>query len=345
MIACGQLFAKLKAMQWTAGIPEDGWNDKLFGANGHFLQSTHWAAFQEALGRQVFYAAAEGWQALAIVEESRAARRLYCPYGPVAKNSRALGEALEALRTLAAQHRAVFVRVEPQTGAQTAEPQQLRKLGLRPALKDIQPKVTWVQDLTKTPEQLLAEFTATKRNLYNNYHTKGLAMRQSRRPEDVPAFVKLMQGMATHNGITVHSEHYYRTMAAVLLPRGAAALYLTEHEGNIVAAALAFDTPVTRYYAYAAADAALRKLSPATPLLAQMLLDAQVAGQKEFDFMGVAPPDAPKNHSWAGLSQFKQDFGGKYKHYAGTWELPVKPLQYAAYRAAYTLGKAVKAGR
>jgi lipid II:glycine glycyltransferase (peptidoglycan interpeptide bridge formation enzyme) len=323
-------------MQWTEGTPDQDWDNTLALAGGHFLQTSHWAAFQQALGKRVFYAYGSAWQCLAILEPSRAGTRLYCPYGPLAKSAKSLAEALQALRQLAKQTGAVFVRVEP---IAKISPAQLREYGLKAALKDIQPRLTWVQDLTKSHDQLLADMTATNRNLWRNHTNKGLNLRTSTTYTDMKYFIAMMAEVAGRNGIVQHPDTYYRTMAKVLMQRGAGKLYFAEHNGKPVASAFCFDSPTTRYYAHAAAHYEARKLHPGTALLAEMILDAQVEGKQHFDFVGVAPPDAPGTHKWAGLTKFKQSFGGDYKAYLGDWELPVKPLHYGAYRVVYLLKK------
>jgi lipid II:glycine glycyltransferase (peptidoglycan interpeptide bridge formation enzyme) len=319
-------------MQWTEGIPSREWDDALFEADGHFLQSSHWAAFNSQLGRRVFYAYGPSWQCLAILETARTGTRLYCPYGPLAKNTKGLASALEALRQLAKEQKAVFVRLEPNV---KTSPAQLRELGLKPAFKDIQPRLTWVQNLRSSEDELLADMTATNRNLYRNHQTKGLLLRASTDPKEIKIFIKMMAEVAMRNQIIQHPDKYYQTMAEVLMPRGAAKLYVAEHEGKPVASALCLDSPVTRYYTHAAALFAARKLHPGTPLLVTMILAAKAGGQTEFDFVGVAPADAPPGHRWAGLTKFKQSFGGDYKAYAGTWELPVSAIRYGLYRGLY----------
>jgi len=324
-------------MQWHTSTPDTTWDDSLFSNGGHFLQSSHWAAFNNALGKQVFYARGEGWQALAILETARTGTRLYCPYGPLATDETALIAAFSALTKLARQHKALFVRIEPLV---TKQKVALSDFKLKHALKDIQPPQTWVLDLHHTEEQIMGGFTPTNRNLYRTAANKGLTFRASHEPEDMRIFLQMIHDVAKHTGITQHPDTYYLTMAGVLLPRKAATLYIAEHEGAPVAAAFTFDAPHTRYYSHAGSLLSARKLHPGAPLLATMIFDAKKQGKSQFDFVGVAPVGV-ENHPWEGFTKFKRSFGGEYKFYSGTWELPTHPL-YRLYRGVYQAHKKLK---
>ncbi len=274
---------------------------------------------------------------MAIVEGARTGRRIYCPYGPLAQNETAFIEALKALHHLARQQKALFVRCEPILPKQHLS---LSEFGLKPALKNIQPAQNWLQDLTKTDEALMGDFTSTNRNLYRTAGNKGLTFRASDDPKDVSIFIKMIRDVAANKGITPHDDHYYQTMAKVLLPRSAAKIYVAEHDAKPVAAAIVFDSPVTRHYAHAGNLVSARKLHPGSPLLATMMFDAKKQGQKRFDFDGVAPL-GQDNHPWSGFTQFKKSFGGEYHAYLGTWELPAHPL-YRLYRGVYQAHKKLR---
>lgn len=317
---------------WQSGIPPTTWDKHLFTTNGHFTQSSHWAAAQQALGKKVFYTQGDDWQALAIVEPGQLGTRLYCPYGPHSTSLAGLDKALMALKHLAKQEGASYIRVEPNC---KATPKQLASRGLKSAPKDTQPRYTWIKNLTQSPDDLLAEMTSTNRNLYNTASKKGLTFKESRAIGDLPIFLDMIHEVARHTGMKPFSDAYYQAVAGALLPRNAAKIYIALHQDKPVASALVYDSPTTRYYAHAASYHEARKLHPGTPLLTTMIFDAKNNGQKEFDFFGIAPPDQP-NHAWAGFTRFKQSFGGKLKTFNGTWELPVRPLHYVAYRLAHT---------
>ncbi len=313
---------------WSAELPGGWWDERLFARGGHFLQSSHWGAFQQALERPVFFGSGDGWQCLAILERSSRATRLYCPYGPVADNRDAYRTAIDAATEVAREHGALFVRVEPWAPLQPAD---LEALGHDPAFRPVQPSLTWVQDLTKPRDALFGEFSANNRNRFRSAPGKGLRIETSHDPADVPILLRMIHDVAAHTGITPHHDEYYRHQATVLLRRGAGTLYVARHRGEPVAAALAFDSPDTRYYAHSGSLLSARPLHPGGPMLATMILDAQERGQRVFDFVGAAPADRP-DHPWAGFTRFKQSFGGRYRAYLGTWERGCSPL-YRAYRA------------
>lgn len=317
--------------QWQQGIPDQAWDKQLFAQDGHFTQSSHWAAVQKALGHRVYFAQGAGWQCLAVVEKGQLGSRLYCPYGPTVKSSAALDLCLSSLKQLAKQLGVAYIRVEPQ-GKLT--PVQLKARGFKPAPKDTQPKFTWVKDLGKPDEQLLSEMTSTNRNLHNTAAKKGISLKESRSIGDLNIFLDMIHEVAKLTGIKPHSDKEFEAIASTLIPRGAAKLYFAIHQNKPLASALVYDSPNTRYYAHAANYHAARKLHPGSPLLTRMILDAKQNGQKQFDFFGIAPPDQP-GHRWAGFSRFKQSFGGHQKEFLGTWELPVRPMRYAAYRLAH----------
>ncbi|MEV4281387.1 lipid II:glycine glycyltransferase FemX [Actinoplanes xinjiangensis] len=302
---------------WHQQTDDFLWDERVFKRDGHFLQSSHWAAFQRANGREVRFGEGGDWQCMTVVERAGDACRLYCPYGPVADDRAGLAAATEALRDLGCEVGADFIRAEPWVPVGR---EVLAGHGYEPARRSMQPDLTWVQDLAgRTREQVIGEFSANNRNRFRNAHKKNLTVTAGRDPADVEILLGMLHDVADNTGIRQHADDYYRRQAATLLSRDAATLYVVRHEGDPVGAALVYDSPTTRYYAHSGTLAAARSLHPGTVLLATMILDARDGGQDLFDFVGAAPAGDP-DHPWAGFTRFKQSFGGRYRQYLGTWE-------------------------
>ncbi len=295
------------------------------------LQSEPWARFQRSLGKEVFERSGDGWAFLAIMEKTPLGRFLYVPYGPAAADHAGLVRALAALRSLAAEQHAHYVRIEPVGTDLGQRPQAaLQSLGLVKAPVDVQPKLTWMLDLKQPEEELLAGMRSTSRNLYRNIHKKGVSFDVSSDPEDIGILLEFLHDVSERADFKAQSDDYLRHAARNLVPAGAAKIFTARLDGKPIAAALSYDTESTRVYAHAAADDAHRKLNAGIPLVVTMMMDARAAGIERFDMWGVSPEDEP-DHQWAGFSRFKRSFGGYEVSYPGSWDLPVNQLMYRAY--------------
>ena len=96
---------------------------------------------------------------------------------------------------------------------------------------------------------------------------------------------------AERKGFNRQHDDYLRTAAEVLMPQGAAVLYIARLEGEPIGASLVYDSDDTRTYAHASMDVEHRKLSAGIPLVVRMILDAKEKGLSTFDLFGTAPDD------------------------------------------------------
>ncbi len=300
---------------------------------GHFLQSTPWQRVQAALGHDIIWARDEHWMWSGAIRAGHFPRYAYLPHGPTAVSAEAMASALTDAVSAGRQRSLDFIRAEP--GGEPALPALIAS-GAHPS-RSIQPRWTWVLDLTPDLATLRRGLSAGHRGAINAAPRRGLTIRVSADPDDIEIFIRLQERTAAAGGFRGQAQPYHRALAQTLLPVHAAALYIAEGGGEPVAAALCFDFAGTRYYAHAVSDPERgRKLQAAAPLVWQMVLDAREQGATRFDFWGITlggePGGAP--HSWDGFSQFKRSFGGHAVERAGTWDLSVRSVRYHVYRAA-----------
>lgn len=301
----------------------------------NILQSEPWAQFQRALGHTVLQVSGDGWSWQATVEGGRAGRYLYAPYGPLAETVGAFEAALESLREAAAESGCWFVRIEPafaaiQDGLETPRA-AMRRRGLRPSPRHLQPAHTQLIDLRRDEDAILQDMKSTNRNLHRNIHKKGVSFTAHTEPETVSILLRFLQQTAERRGFNRQRDDYLRTAAEVLMPRAAAVLYVARLEGEPIGASLVYDSDDTRTYAHASMDVEHRRLSAGIPMVVRMILDAREKGLSTFDLFGTAPQDAGPEHEWHGFTKFKTAFGGTPVEYPGTWDLPVSALGYTAY--------------
>lgn len=299
----------------------------------HYLQSDAWRAFQTSLKRKTLEKTTADWYALAIVEQGKLGRRLYCPYGPTLRKKESLKEALDWLRKEAKARNLDFVRIEPlvENGV-PLEPRYLQSLELRPSQKDVQPKYTIQVNLQKTADEVIAAMSQTTRNLYRNIHKKGVSFSTSDNPKDMHELIKMLKVVAKRTGMTPHSDYYLQTEAETLMKLGSAKLFIASQDDKPIAMALVYCDKSGWYYSHAASYETARKLHIMQPLVAYIIMSAHAAGAPLFDLYGITPPDAPHDHPLVPITKFKRSFGGDEIHYSGTWELPIRPVRYRLYR-------------
>lgn len=303
-------------------------------------QSKAWQNLQTDLKEESFLESEPDFHYLAIKKSTPVGNYLYLPYGPVAETKAGLKNALESLESLAKKKSAIFIRIEPMT-PEIAEflPQNAKKV------KDLNPKETWVLDLTGNDDALKSKLPSRLLRYYKNMAKNGLTIEKTADPEKIKHLLNLQKSLAKEKGINTFSETYLKTE----LTQPFATLYLLKHNPEnlsktqeaqeILAAGLVFDDETTRYNLQGAQSELGKKLHATGILTIQLILDAKEKGLKTFDFWGIAPDNAPKDHPWAGFTNFKKTFAGHEVRYAGTYDLIENPLKYRLYNLLRKLNR------
>lgn len=298
--------------------------------NTPITQSREWQKLQNDLGEKSFFKESENSQFLAIKKSTPLGCYLYIPYGPVAKDKNGLKSALEELKNLADKEKAFFIRIEPQnlTAFNQISLKNLKKS------HDLNPKETWVLDLKGPDEEYKKKLPSRLLRYYKNREKQGIKIETSKNPDDIKYLLGLQKALAKEKNINTFSENYLRTE----LKQPFATLYLVKYQnfelnrGEVIAAGLVFDHDKTRYNLQGAQSDQGRKLHATGILTIQLIEDAKNNALEYFDFWGIAPEGAPKDHPWAGFTNFKKTFEGHEVDYAGTYDLVLNPLKYKLYQ-------------
>ncbi|MBR3056176.1 peptidoglycan bridge formation glycyltransferase FemA/FemB family protein [Candidatus Saccharibacteria bacterium] len=296
-------------------------------------QSEEWRKLQDNLGETNFFKTGNGYQFLAILKKTPVGNYLYCPYGPAAKDQKSFQEAIEALQSLGREQSAIFIRVEP---FRASEAEYLPHTAIKS--KDLNPKETWLLDLTGTDDDLRSKLPSRLLRYYKSASKKGITIETSHDPADIHYLLDLQKALAKEKGISTFSEHYLQTE----LKQPFATLYLIKYDKEVVAAGLVFDDKTTRYNLQGAQSDEGRKLHATGILTIQLILDAKSAGKQIFDFWGIAPEGSPSAHPWAGFTNFKKTFAGYQYDHAGTYDLILKPAKYKLYKTTRRLHRLLR---
>ncbi len=151
-------------------------------------------------------------------------------------------------------------------------------------------------------------------------------------PGEVAAFHRIYLETAERDRFTPRPLDYFTRMYAALAAEDPERirLYLAEHDGDLVAAALWIRVGGHAWYSYGASTSAKRELQGSTAMQWRMLRDSLAAGATVYDLRGITSTlDADDPH--LGLLRFKLGTGGEAVRLAGEWDLPLHRLLYAAF--------------
>ncbi len=331
--------------------------------SGQFLQSWNWGEFVKSLSDdrrgvalcppidRIAWMSDED-EVVAIAQVQRKKIPFFGTYAYIPRGPISLGSSVDISDVT---HNDLFIRVEPIDGypspfAKASSDTQAAPLRIIKT-KSIQPQHTLITDLAVTTDQLLVNMHKKTRYNIRLAEKKGVVIEiGSASIDDVwPVF----EMTASRDTFRLHGKEYYRDMLNTLSRRdhpqpllvkdGGLRVFLAiaKHEGDILAANIMIDFGKTRTYLHGASSNTKRNFMAPYLLHWELMKDAKSRGITFYDWWGVAPIDAPANHSWAGISRFKRGFGGEEVSYPQTIDVVQKFWRYLFYRVA----RKIKRGR
>lgn len=291
---------------------------------GAFLQSWEWGEFQRALGFKVerVYEVIKDKIILAQALEFPLPLRSsywHIPKGP-------LGDATPkvALDTMIKKlPKGAFLKVEPVTRPKVGS-----------LAKDRQPSVTTIVDLTQSEAKLAENMKAKTRYNIRLAEKKGVTARIVGL-EHFEDLVRLMQQTAERDKFSLHEVERYKKMLEILQGSSCKAfMAMAFFEERPLAANIMIDAFGMRTYLHGASSNLYRNVMAPYALHDFLIRDAKARGLKAYDFWGIAPPEAGDDHPWAGISRFKNGFGGQVVRMPGTIDIAKNKLMYSLYKLA-----------
>ncbi len=256
----------------------------------------------------------------------------YIPRGPV------IGKDMDELLTEIAEYartslRAMVVTIEPhlEQTDRTTFPK-----GWRRSSNHILLSHTLLLDLTKTEEELLADIPRKRRYDIRKSTENVHEIREATTPSDIDKCLQLYHHTAERAGFKLHSDQYYRDIAAKLGP-ASRLIAVWNETGEPIAMTWLAVTPAVAFELYGGIDEEGTKLRANFALKWHCITEMKREGVREYDFNGLLND---------GISTFKRNFASHENELVGTWDYPLSSLYYLWEKAlplakwgARTLGK------
>ncbi len=309
------------------------WN----AAVSHPLQSWEWGQFRTAMGVSVerivneHDGAIRCWQMTFHAIPATGFTVGYFPKGPTPTR-----DMISAVREAGNRHKAVSVQLEPQTPAGDAF--RPATLGLLPSTHPLFTKYTFLLDLTRTEDDMLAAMHQKTRYNIRIAKKHGVSVTEDNSDRAFAAYLSLNAETTGRQGFYAHNARYHETMWRIMKDAGIARMFTASYKNEILAAWILFGWKDTVYYPYGTSSRKYREVMAPTLMLWEIARQYKKEGYKTFDLWGALGPDASDKDPWYGFHRFKQGFGPALVEYVGSYDTVIRPVAYRL----YTLANAIR---
>jgi len=311
------------------------WDAFVEGApNGQYLQLSPWRDVKRPNGWGAFRVAADGGSGP--IGAQVLTRRLgplplsigYAPAGPPATafDAASLRAFTDELRAAARRHRLSHVTVDPTLGgAEVLE--ALRSAGWRKT-KTLQVDRSWVVDLHVPEDDLWQGMRSKWRQYVQKSRRSGFVVVDAG-ADGIDDLFRIVVETADRAGFVYRSRDTYRRVyEAYSAGDRARVLLCRAPDGEAVAALMLVRCGTKVVEPYGGMTAAGAEGRANYLLKWEAMRTSRERGATLYDMWGMAT---------AGITQFKQGFGGREIEYVGAWDLVVNPLARTAFKAAHAL--------
>lgn len=320
-------------MYSTVEVSRDEWEKLIAGyTEANFLQSWQYGDTQAALGHRITRRKiVQGDQTLgifsAIIKNAKRGRFLEIAGGPLLdwQNEDLVSGLTRLIFDVAREYNCVFARFRPQSLDDSDLSVMLRLHGARLSPMHVTADHTSVIDLALGSDKILENMRQQTRYEVRRSAKRDIEITTDVSPAAIEEFYKLQAETAKRQGFLPPSKKYLSSLMENFA--GHAVIYRASKNGHLLNLALVVEYGVEADYLEAASTADARREPGAYAIIWQAILDAKAKNLQRLNLWGIAPPEMP-NHRYAGVTTFKQGFGGDTVSYLAPHDVVVQPLRY-----------------
>lgn len=297
----------------------------------NFLQSWHWANFQQKIGKVVFAIGIfdkkkQIGSALLVKEEAKRGNYFTIAGGPLINwqelNISELAEIFSFFKQLAKDNNCSFVRFRPQALNTSFLQEKLAKLAIKKAPMHLTADLTLQLNLTPTEEELLKQMRKNTRYEIRKSQKLGIEVRTSQNPAQIKRFYQDQLFLAKKHNFIPFSYEFLFEQFKEFAANDKATLFDAYYQGKLLASAFIIFYNNEAVYHYGTSTQHNQRLPGSYACQWAAILEAKKRGCTKYNLWGIASADQ-LNHRFAGVSLFKRGFGGEEIAYLPAHDLPV----------------------
>lgn len=302
----------------------------------HPLQSWEWGEFKQLTGQEI--------ERIGIFDGHKLIKTIQVSFHTVPFFSKKVGyfpkgympdaDQLGALKQLAQQKDAVFIKLEPNiaqkvsaTSAHAAITSFLLKNNAVPG-RPLFTKFSFQLDLNQPEEILFKNLDSKTRYNVNLAHKKGVQIFENTTKEGMEQYIEILEETTKRQGFYAHSPKYFRDMWQALEHSGMIRIFTATYEDTVISSWIMFIFNGVLYYPYGASRAIHRDVMANNLLMWEMIRFGKNQGCHTFDMWGSLGPEPDQKHPWYGFHKFKKGYNGALVEFLGTFDYVANPPLY-----------------
>lgn len=295
-------------------------------SSNSFLQSYEYGLLHKSLGNEPYYLGIYNGDELLISIllihfKAKRGSYLFCPYGAFDETN--IGLILDWCKSAAAP-KVDFLRVSPLMDNSEQNKLLFEKNKFRKSpVHMMHPEYIWLLDISKSDDEILAQMRKNTRYYVNRAKKDGVTVVGGNTQELLDEFYEIHEETAKRQGFTPYSRSFLYAQLEQFAPIDAIKVFIGYHEGKAISGAVIMYYEGEASYHHGASLSEYSKIPASYLIQWEAILEAKKRGIASYNFWGVVENN-PK-HPWAGLSFFKQGFGGFGKEILHCMDLPLTP--------------------
>lgn len=313
------------------------WNNFLLTLQPNtFLQSWQWGQLQKQSGEEVRYLGffeqdKQIGAALVITVNAKRGRHLFCPHGPIFETEQATRQHLPVFvdycKKLARQDKAIAIRIAPLLVTSQDNTQVFSNLKFRPAPLHVHAERTWNLDITPGEDKLLYNMRKTTRHAIRKAQDLSVTTDIVTNSSIIDRFLPLYHTTQHRHHFVPFSKDFLAQQLNIFSRDQNTFAVFVSHQGRDIAAAILIHFGSTVFYHHGA-SLKQKNQPPASHLVQwEAIKEARRRSATRYNLWGIRPKNKP-SHPFAGITTFKQGFGGYALNYMHAQDLPLSPLYY-----------------
>jgi len=299
------------------------------------LQTEQWAKFKHSQGLEILKLGE-----LFIHKKSLPSGQNFL-YIPEASAHDINGGHIDQLKALSKKNNSIFLRLELVDHFGESAHKLLLSFGFRPGFEQVQPKWRQLINLEHTRGELLAQMKQKGRYNIKLAERKGVKIRHldgrgksaAKFSEMFQAFYSLYSQTNTREKLAGRTKQYFVDMIDNFSEEDYLEIYIASFENIPIAAALVSFYDGVASYLYGGSSVKHREVMAPYLMHWQIICDAKEREMKRYDLIGRAKP-GDENSAWAGITRFKEQFGGETIEILGSYDFISKPFWYQIFKIA-----------